>query len=196
MTSQKMADEISRHKKNSFLTTMVYLWVASNFSTKVIGWPIIVVKRSLTTWIWRKSGNCEKLHHVHQTNMHAGLLFFRFDYTVSYLDDVIQWKHFLASLALCEGKPPVTGGSPPHKGQWQGALMFSVICAWTNGWAKQSRRRWFQTPSCSYCVMIKTRATLNAEIPSAYPIVWSLWKRWNSNKDTNGFPTSLSISKL
>ena len=23
----------------------------------------------------------------------------------------------------------------PHKGQWSGALMFSLICAWTNGWA-------------------------------------------------------------
>ena len=32
------------------------------------------------------------------------------------------------------GEPPVTGGSP-HKGQWRGALMFSLICAWSNGWA-------------------------------------------------------------
>ena len=23
---------------------------------------------------------------------------------------------------------------PPYKGQWRGALMFSLICAWTNGW--------------------------------------------------------------
>ena len=23
----------------------------------------------------------------------------------------------------------------PHKGQWRGALMFPLICAWTNGWA-------------------------------------------------------------
>ena len=23
----------------------------------------------------------------------------------------------------------------PHKGQWRGALIFSLICAWTNGWA-------------------------------------------------------------
>ena len=22
----------------------------------------------------------------------------------------------------------------PHKGQWRGALMFSMICAWINGW--------------------------------------------------------------
>ena len=24
----------------------------------------------------------------------------------------------------------------PHKGQWRGALMFSLICAWINGWVK------------------------------------------------------------
>ena len=29
------------------------------------------------------------------------------------------------------GDPPVTSGSP-HKGHWRGALMFSLICAWTN----------------------------------------------------------------
>ena len=23
---------------------------------------------------------------------------------------------------------------PPHKGQWRGALMFSLICVWINGW--------------------------------------------------------------
>ena len=30
--------------------------------------------------------------------------------------------------------PSVTGGIP-HKGQWGGALMFSLIRAWTSGWA-------------------------------------------------------------
>ena len=39
---------------------------------------------------------------------------------------------------ICEGVPPVTGGFPltgrfPHKGQWRGALMFSLICVWTKG---------------------------------------------------------------
>ena len=51
---------------------------------------------------------------------------------------IIQWwRHqmeaFSALLALCEGNPLVTGGSP-HKGQWRRALMFSLISAWTNGW--------------------------------------------------------------
>ena len=28
----------------------------------------------------------------------------------------------------------------PHKGQWSGALVFSLICAWTNNWANNLRR--------------------------------------------------------
>ena len=32
---------------------------------------------------------------------------------------------------LCAGNSPVPVNSP-HKGQWRGALMFSVICAWIN----------------------------------------------------------------
>ena len=48
------------------------------------------------------------------------------------------WRHqmetFSALLALCAGihRSPVNS---PHKSQWRGALMFSFICTWTNGWA-------------------------------------------------------------
>ena len=40
---------------------------------------------------------------------------------------------FSALLALCAGNSPVPVNSP-HKGQWRGALMFSLICAWINYW--------------------------------------------------------------
>ena len=47
------------------------------------------------------------------------------------------WRHqmetFSALLALCAGNSPVPVNSP-HKGQWRGSLMFSLICAWINGW--------------------------------------------------------------
>ena len=47
----------------------------------------------------------------------------------------------------------------PHKGQWRGDLMCSLITAWTNGWLSiQSRHRWFQTPLCSlwrHCIAIE-----------------------------------------
>ena len=48
-------------------------------------------------------------------------------------DDVINWKHFLRYWPFVRGihRSPVNS---PHKGQWSGALMFSLICVWTNGW--------------------------------------------------------------
>ena len=43
----------------------------------------------------------------------------------------------------------VTGGFP-HKGQWRGAFMFSLLYQHLNkSLGKQSRRRWFETPSRS-----------------------------------------------
>ena len=42
-----------------------------------------------------------------------------------------QMKTFSALLTLCAGNSPVPVNSP-HKGQWLGALMFSLICAWIN----------------------------------------------------------------
>ena len=44
-------------------------------------------------------------------------------------DDVIKWKHFPRDWPFV--RSPVNS---PHKGQWRGALMFSFICVWINGW--------------------------------------------------------------
>ena len=44
-----------------------------------------------------------------------------------------QMKTFSALLALCAGNSLVPVNSP-YKGQWRGALMFSLICARINDW--------------------------------------------------------------
>ena len=48
-------------------------------------------------------------------------------------DDVIKWKHFPRNWSFVWGihRSPVNS---PHKGQWRGALMFSLIYAWINDW--------------------------------------------------------------
>ena len=61
-------------------------------------------------------------------------------------DDVIKWKHFPRYWPFVRGIHRSLVNSP-HKGQWDRALMFSLIYAWTNG--QQSKRRWFETPLCS-----------------------------------------------
>ena len=49
------------------------------------------------------------------------------------IHDVIKWKHFPRYWPFVRGihRSPVNS---PHKGQWHGALMFSLISAWINGW--------------------------------------------------------------
>ena len=46
-------------------------------------------------------------------------------------DDVIKWNHFPRYWPFVRGihRSPVNS---PHKGQWRGAKMFSLICAWIN----------------------------------------------------------------
>ena len=48
-------------------------------------------------------------------------------------DDVFKWKHVLRYWPFVRRIhwPPV---NYPHNGQWREALMFSLICAWKNGW--------------------------------------------------------------
>ena len=49
-------------------------------------------------------------------------------------DNVIKWNHFPRHWPFVRGihRSPVDS---PHKGQWRGALTFSLIFAWTNHWA-------------------------------------------------------------
>ena len=51
----------------------------------------------------------------------------------SFHDGVIKWKHFPRYWPFVRGihQSPVNS---PHKGQWRGALIFSLICVWINGW--------------------------------------------------------------
>ena len=53
-------------------------------------------------------------------------------------DVVIKWKHFPRYWPFVRGihRSPVNS---PHKGQWRGALMFSLICTRINGWVNNGK---------------------------------------------------------
>ena len=53
-------------------------------------------------------------------------------------DDVIKWKHFLRNWPFVQGIHRSLVNSP-YKGQWRGALMFSLICVWINGWVNNRK---------------------------------------------------------
>ena len=61
--------------------------------------------------------------------------------------DVIKWKHFPRYWPFVRiiHRSPVNS---PHKGQWRGALIFSLICALNKRLSKQWWCWWFETPSC------------------------------------------------
>ena len=57
---------------------------------------------------------------------------------VFFHDDVIKWRHFPRYWSFVPGihRSPVNS---PHKSQWRGAFMFSLICAWINGWVNNRK---------------------------------------------------------
>ena len=64
-------------------------------------------------------------------------------------DDVIKWKHSPRYWPFVRGIHRSRVNSP-HKGQWRGALIFSLICACINKrLSKQSWGWWYETPSRS-----------------------------------------------
>ena len=62
-----------------------------------------------------------------RTNIKLGL------FVAQWHDDVIKWKHFPRYWPFVRGIHRSSVNSP-HKGQWRGALIFSLICAWINAW--------------------------------------------------------------
>ena len=89
-------------------------------------------------------------------------------------DDVITWKHFPRYWPFVRGihRSPVNS---PHKGQWRGALMFSLICVWINGWlnnrgAGDSRR---YRAHCDVAEMDIYRAVIDSPTNTSTP--WPSW---------------------
>ena len=69
---------------------------------------------------------------ISENNAALLVFIFRASALLSY-DDVIKWKHFPRYWPFVRGIHWSPANSP-HKGQWRGALMFYLICAWINGW--------------------------------------------------------------
>ena len=68
-------------------------------------------------------------------------------------DDVIKWKHVLRYWPFVRGihRSPVNSS---HKGQWRGALMFTLICVWINGWVNNREAGDFRRHLAHYDVIV------------------------------------------
>ena len=64
-------------------------------------------------------------------------------------DDVIKWEHFSVLLAFCAVNSPVTGEFPSQRPVTRSFDVFFDLSL-NKRLNKQSRRRWFETPSRSW----------------------------------------------
>ena len=74
-------------------------------------------------------------------------------------DDVIKWKHIPRNWLFVRGihRSPVNSS---HKGQWRGALMFSLICVWINDWVNNREAGDFRRYLTHYDVIVMTNRNI------------------------------------
>ena len=80
-------------------------------------------------------------------------------------DDVIKWKYFPRYWPFVRGihRSPVNS---PHKGQWRGALMFTLICARINVWVNNRKAGDLRRNRVHYDVIV-LECTLSEERDSS-----------------------------
>ena len=109
------------------------------FSTKM---PIYFSKLpqeiAIRNFMWKWSYNIWHLNALRSEHWQCYTYYCQLNVTIALgvcvwsHDDVIKWKHFPRYWPFVRGiyRPPLN--SPQKK--WRGALMFSLICVWINGW--------------------------------------------------------------
>ena len=84
-------------------------------------------------WGPKASVSCPLYHGYYQRKNNVWCLFSVYWYLAScilYICKSMVINFFSLSLSLSLS----VSVNSPHKGQWRGALMFSLICVWINGW--------------------------------------------------------------
>ena len=117
-------------------------------------------------------------------------------------DDVIKWKHFPRYWPFVRGilRSPVNSS---HKGQWRGALIFSLNCARINGWVNNGEAGDFRRHRAHHGVAVMFyEYPINVSKPQL--LTWKLdsgrfhlqysqlqWSLWRHQMET--FSTLLTI---
>ena len=88
-------------------------------------------------------------------------VFYDADHRVHVINFYPWWRHqmetFYALLAICAGNRWI----PLTRGQWREALMFSLICAWTNGWVNNRDAGDLKRHCTNYDVTVMVRYCYN-----------------------------------
>ena len=85
--------------------------------------------------------------------------------SMSYHHAVIKWKHFPRYWPYVRGihRSPVNS---PHKGQWRGALVFSLIGARINGWVNKREAGDLRRYHAHYDVIVMCNGLCYKELPA------------------------------
>ena len=78
-------------------------------------------------------------------------------------DDGVKWKHFPRSWPFVRRihRSPVNS---PHKGQWRGVLMLSLICAWINASVNNREADYLRRHRTHYDITVMIRSIPNISI--------------------------------
>ena len=137
----------------------------------MVHWHNLVNKTSLTKQYWRFQIRS------------AFVVILPITSNVSSLhDDVMKWKHFPRYWPFVWGihRWPVNS---PHKGQWRGALMFSLICAWLNGWVNNRNADVFRRHRAHYDVIVMVTNCIDNR-SEIYPAEYRLTYDTNPREST------------
>ena len=105
-------------------------------------------------------------------------------------DDVIKGKHFPCNWPFVRGiqRSPVNS---PHKGQWGGALMFSLICAWINAWVNNREAGDLGRRRAHYDVIVMTidglRLVCLNRVSDGEPLISHITVEYYEKNTPNGF---------
>ena len=89
-------------------------------------------------------------------------------------DDVIKWKPFPRYWPFVRGihRSPVNS---LHKGQWRGALMFSLICFWINGWENNRKAGDLRRYRVHYGVIVMNTLQYEPRVSQDACLLQILW---------------------
>ena len=110
-------------------------------------------------------------------------------------DDVIKWKHFPRDWPFMRGihRSPMNS---PHKGQCRGALMFSLICVWINGWVNNRKagdlKRYLAHHDVSVMSVKRSRYASTGILGILYHSVCSYF--WTKNDHVGQWHVMIAIS--
>ena len=85
-------------------------------------------------------------------------------------DDVIKWKHFPRYWPFVRGiqRSPMNS---PHKGQWRGGVMFSLICVFINSWVNNREAGDLRRHRAHYDVTV-TYGSDGNEVKTRLALLW------------------------